>query len=76
MTFSEQMMLRYNECCRFDVAIKALQGILKEKRTNKIDVKAHQLIAKYMHLNRELEKYAQETGEDPPQYQQAVLHEG
>ncbi|KAK9895905.1 D-xylulose 5-phosphate/D-fructose 6-phosphate phosphoketolase [Cystobasidium minutum MCA 4210] len=75
-TTTPMMMLRYNECCRFDVAIKAIQGILKEKKTNKIDVKAHALMAKYMHLNRELEKYAKETGEDPPQYQQAVLHEG
>lgn len=71
-----QMMLRYNECCRFDVAIKALEGVLRAKKTNKIDVKAHQLIAKYMHLNRELEKTTLLTGEDPPEYQQAVLHEG
>lgn len=70
------MMLRYNECCRYDVAIKALQGILQAKKTNKIDVNAHKVIAKYMHLNRELEKHALATGEDPPQFQQAVLHEG
>lgn len=75
-TTTPAMMLRYNECCRYDVAIKALEGILKTKKTNKIDVKAHTLIAKYQHLNRELEKHALATGEDPAEFATPVLHEG
>ena len=70
------MMLRYNECCRYDVVIKALEGILTTKLTNKIDVKAHTLISKYQHLNRELEKHSRLTGEDPAEFAAPVLHEG
>jgi xylulose-5-phosphate/fructose-6-phosphate phosphoketolase len=75
-TTSPMMMLRMNECCRYDVAIKAVQGVLKEKKTNKIDVNAHSKIADYMHQNRYLEKYAKEHGEDPPAFQQVALYEG
>lgn len=69
------MMLLYNKCGRYDVAEAAVRGVLHEGKTNSINTLAHSLISQYQHKNRYLVKYAQEHGEDPPEFQQAVLLE-
>lgn len=57
-------MLRLNGVGRFDVAIKALQGVGRFN-LSKIDTKLHELTTHYQHQNREAEKYALKYATDP-----------
>jgi xylulose-5-phosphate/fructose-6-phosphate phosphoketolase len=68
-------MTIYNKISRHDIAEQAIRGILKSGQQTPISSDAHLLISGYQHKIREIVKYANETGEDPPEFKTAVLHE-
>lgn len=69
------LMTVFNKISRHDIAEQAIRGILKSGFQNSVSVDAHVLISSYQHKIRDIVKYAEETGEDPPEFKTAVLLE-
>lgn len=68
-------MTVYNKISRHDIAEQAIRGILASGQQSSVATDAHVLISSYQHKIREIVKYANETGEDPPEFKTAVLLE-
>ncbi|GAA97976.1 uncharacterized protein L969DRAFT_21530 [Mixia osmundae IAM 14324] len=73
-TTSPFSMLRVNGVGRYDLAIHAVRAT-QSFSPQKLGPNSNILVAGWQHKNRESERYAEETGDDPPELKAAVLYE-